>query len=189
MHDHTVTPEGVERPAPACECHRSADSERPSNSSGENPALPAGVRLAGKMNGLAFRESQWLLDNGGNFVQVTELLYRIAEQANGEHTIEEIAANVTNATEWSLGPADVEYLIHSKLAPLGLIGNGGKAEYSPNASPLAINLKFKTVGPRFIEPVTSVLQLLCNWVVVVAALGAAGVAHTWLYWHHGLNAS
>jgi hypothetical protein len=88
--------------------------------SSEKPALASAVRLAGKISGLGFRESQWLLDKGGQFVQVTELLYRIAEHANGKHTLQEIAAKVTDATEWSLDAADVEYLIQEKLAPWGL---------------------------------------------------------------------
>ena len=155
---------------------------------GEKPSLACHVRRAGKLSELGFQDPQWLLDNGGKFIQVTELLYRIAEYADGEHTLKEIAARVTNVTEWSLDAADVEYLIESKLAPLGLIENAAAAE-SQAASPLAINLKFRTLGPRVTEKITSVLHFLCNSLIVVLALGAAAATRLWLYLHHGLAAS
>jgi hypothetical protein len=136
MQDQDVTRDELEHQVVTNQCHVSG---RQCDEKSEKPALGSAVRLAGKISGLGFRESQWLLDNGGKFVQVTELLYRIAEHANGEHTLQEIAAKVTDATEWSLEAADVEYLIQGKLAPLGLMENGSAAVDSPNASPLAIN--------------------------------------------------
>jgi putative peptide zinc metalloprotease protein len=186
MQDRDVTRDELEHQVVTNQCHVSG---RQCDEKSEKPALGSAVRLAGKISGLGFRESQWLLDNGGKFVQVTELLYRIAEHANGEHTLQEIAAKVTDATEWSLEAADVEYLIQGKLAPLGLMENGSAAVDSPNASPLAINLKVKTLGPGRIEPITSVLHWLCNGFVVALTVGAAAAAHWWLYLHHGLSSS
>ena len=155
MQDQDATRDELELHAGTSQCYVSG---RQCDDNGEKPALASAVRLAGKISGLGFRESQWLLNKGGTFVQVTELLYRVAEHANGEHTLQEIARKVTEATEWSRDASDVEYLIEEKLAPLGLMADGSAAEDSGNASPLAINLKFKTLGPRSIEPITSVLH-------------------------------
>lgn len=155
-------------------------------SGAERPSLKSHVRPAGKISGLGFQESQWLLDNGGTFVQVSELLYRIAEHADGEHTLEQIADKLTDSTEWSLDGADVDWLIQSKLAPLGLIETGEAAEHLQPASPLGVNLKFRALSPRFIESVTAILHLLCHRVIVPLVLGAGAIGRWWLYRHHGL---
>jgi outer membrane lipoprotein-sorting protein len=161
----------------------SASSEDPRLS---KPTLAQGVRLVGKMNGLGFQDQQWLIDRNGQFLQVTELLYRVAEQANGTHTLEQIADSVSSLTEWSLDAGDVEHLIDAKLIPLGILGTGARDDQS-QASPLGINVKFRTLRPRFIEPITSVLHHLCNWLVVALVVIAAGVGNYWLFRMHGLS--
>src|SRR5207248_363430 len=87
----------------------------------DRPELAPGVFLVGKMQGVGFRDQQWLVQRGDSFVQMTELLYHIAEGANGERNLEEIAASVTRATEWMVDAGDVARLITSKLIPLGII--------------------------------------------------------------------
>jgi hypothetical protein len=49
----------------------------------ERPRLAANVSLIGEMPETGFTEQQWLIQRAGRFVQVTELLYRIAEHADG----------------------------------------------------------------------------------------------------------
>ena len=56
----------------------------------ERPALAPDVELVGEFQGTGFAEPQWLVRRGDRFVQLTELLYRIAEQADGRRTVEEI---------------------------------------------------------------------------------------------------
>ena len=152
----------------------------------EKPALGRHVHLSGKMEGLGFRESQWLLESRGKFIQVTELLYRIAEQADGNHTLEQIARIVSDSTEWSLEAQDVNYLIKSKLVPLGLMQDGGTPEHSPSPSPLKLNLQFRALAPRFIEPITYVLRWLCHPAIVVPILVSSALVHWWLYRVHGI---
>src|SRR5947209_6132296 len=108
------------------------------------------------MNGLGFQQEQWLINCNGRLLQVSELLYRVAEQADGTHTLKQIADSVSASTEWSLEARDVEQLITAKLIPLGIIGTARGKE--PQSSPLGININFRTLSPRFIEPITSVLH-------------------------------
>jgi len=49
--------------------------------------LAPNVQLLGEMQGTGFEDRQWLIQHGDEFLQVTELLYRILEQANGERTL------------------------------------------------------------------------------------------------------
>jgi len=152
----------------------------------EKPALGRHVHLSGKMEGLGFRESQWLLESRGKFIQVTELLYRIAEQADGNHTLKQIAALVSDSTEWSLEAQDVNYLIKSKLVALGLMQDEVIPESSASSSPLKLNLQFRALAPRFIEPITYVLRWLCHPVIVVPVLVSSALARWWLYRVHGI---
>src|SRR5919201_1664811 len=85
------------------------------------PRLATGVEPVGELRDSAFAEQQWLLVRNGKFIQVTELLYRIAEQANGARTIDEIAAAVSESTPWLVTPDQIRQLIRTRLMPLGLI--------------------------------------------------------------------
>src|SRR3954466_11430855 len=114
----------------------------------DTPALAPNVRLVGEMQGSGFADAQWLVERDGRFIQLTEVLYRIAERANGERKTGESAAGVTDVTEWQVTPDNVRHLIQTKLAPLGIVasaggsplasgGAGGRAEARP---PPPVNL-------------------------------------------------
>jgi len=159
----------------------------------ERPTLAANVELVGEMQGSGFQNQQWLIQRDGRFIQVTELLYRIAEQANGHHTLEEIAARVTENTEWSVGAEHVQHLIRTKLMPLGLIAgtDGTVIGYSPDQvrSPLQINLRKNLLGPRVIEPIARVFQILFAPPLLIPILVVVVLAHGWLYFIHGVGSS
>ncbi len=87
----------------------------------ERPMLAPNVQLVGELRETGFKDRQWLVQRDGQFVQLTELLYRVVEQANGEQTLEEIAAGVTQSTDWLVSADNVRQLIQAKLLPMGLI--------------------------------------------------------------------
>ena len=154
------------------------------------------VQLVGEMPDTAFVDRQWLIMRDGQFIQLTELLYRIVEQMDGERTHDEIAAYVTDATRWHVTGEQVGQLISSKLVPLGLVEDVGTGDSAParsappsGPSPLEVGLRAKVVGPRVIEPVTRVTQYLFVPPVVVAVLLAAAGAHYWLYRERGFLAA
>lgn len=151
-----------------------------------------GVQLLGEMPDTAFVDRQWLIQRDGQFIQLTELLYRVVERMDGHRTLGEIAAGVTDATRWLVTAEHVGQLIASKLVPLGLVADAGAGDSAPARSvppsgplPLGVGLRAKVVGPRLIEPVTSAFQYLFAPPVVVAALLAAAGSHYWLYRERG----
>src|SRR5215210_820443 len=81
----------------------------------EYPALAPDVELLGEMRETGFKESQWLARRGDRFIQLTELLYRVAEVADGGSTLEEMAAGVTRSTDWLVEAEDVRQLLRSGL--------------------------------------------------------------------------
>ena len=161
----------------------------------ERPALAPEVQLVGEMPETGFTERQWLVKRGDRFVQITELLYRVVEQMDGERTLEEIAERATESTEWLVSAANVRQLIQLKLIPAGLVTpaggvTSGKAPSRDRTpSPLALNMRLRTIGPRVIDPITKVLQFLYAPPVLIPVLIAIVIAHGWLYFVHGVVGS
>jgi putative peptide zinc metalloprotease protein len=151
----------------------------------ERPALAPAVQLIGEMKDTGFKDRQWLVRRGERFIQTTELLYRVAEQATGERTLEEMAAGVTESTDWLVSADDVGRLLQSRLIPLGLISRGEEHDEmrleDAARSVLQIRAGIKMLGPRIIDPIARVLQVLHAPPVLILFLIAAVVAHGWLY--------
>jgi putative peptide zinc metalloprotease protein len=163
----------------------------------ERPALAPNVQLIGEMQGTGFTDRQWLIQRDGRFIQISELLYRVAEQADGERTLEEIAAGVTASTDWIVDADNVRQLIQAKLIPLGLVvaadgpitSPAGPAVESRGHSPLALNMRIKTLSPRLIDPITRILQVFYAPPVLIPMLVAVTIAHGWLYRVNGIAES
>jgi outer membrane lipoprotein-sorting protein len=175
----------------------------------DRPVLAPSVQLVGEMQGTGFKDRQWLMQRDGRFIQVTEFLYRVAEQANGERTLEEIAREVTQSTDWMVDADTVRQLIQTKLVPLGLVATAdGSVEASASApprvasqsrggtagedrprSPLAVNMRLKALSPRIVDPIAGVLQVFYAPPVLIPIVIAAAIAHGWLYRVHGVAES
>jgi outer membrane lipoprotein-sorting protein len=184
--------EATAQTAGTYERHRTLAPEVP-----ERPALAPGVELVGEMQGTGFTDRQWLIVRDGRFIQLTEILYRIAELADGRRNWQEIAAGVTQSTDWTVSADNVRHLILAKLMPLGLIAAADGLAASREASagesrarsPLLVNMRLKALSSRIIDPITEVLQVLFARLVLIPILVAVALAHWWLYQVHGVAAS
>ena len=160
----------------------------------ERPVLAPNVELVGEMQGTGFTERQWLLQRDGQFIQVTELLYRVAEFADGTRTLDELAAGVTQATEWEVTADNVAHLVHTKLVPMGLVlpadGVAPDQPHAPRAertrTPLGLSARVKVLGPGVLDPITRVLKVLYIPPLLLLALAVIVLAHGWLYFVHGV---
>src|SRR4051812_35056138 len=117
---------------------------------GARPVLAENVRLRGELPGSGFQNRQWLIERDSQFVQVSELLYKLAEQLNGERTLDEIAAELTESTEWIVDREAVDQLIREKLIPLALVRQSDSPSPqapTPSTSPLAVNMRMRIIGP------------------------------------------
>src|SRR5438309_5852027 len=82
----------------------------------ERPRLAPGVKLAGQMQESAFVDPPWLLEReGAGYVQVTELLFRIAEACDGQRTLDEIAAVASDQTGRAVSADNVRQLVGTRL--------------------------------------------------------------------------
>src|SRR5215210_2098643 len=110
------------------------------------PCRPPGVEPEGRLRGSGFADPQWLVRRDHQFVQVSSLLYRVVELADGARTLEEIARELTASTQWEVTPGDVALIIETRLAPLGLIVDEDTADDPPRASaasPLLTNARLR----------------------------------------------
>lgn len=167
------------RPAPAAPEH-----ELP-----ERPRLAPGVELAGEMTESAFVTPPWLIDRGGaGYLQVSRLLYRIAELCDGNRDHEQIAAAITEAGE-PVQAATIRRLVGGMLVPSGVVLDARGEAATPPArarSPLALAGRMKMLGPGAIDPLTGVLKLLFLPPIVAAVVLAALASRVWLYFINGV---
>ncbi|MDQ2787922.1 MAG: hypothetical protein M3Y58_23305, partial [Chloroflexota bacterium] len=50
----------------------------------ERPALAPNIVMSGEMEESGFAEPQWMVQRNGQFIHLTELLYHVAEQIDGQ---------------------------------------------------------------------------------------------------------
>lgn len=166
----------------------------------ERPRLADGVQLVGELSGGGFKDRQWLVMKGERFVQVSELLYRVLELADGTRTVAELASQLGSAIGRGISAENVEYLLREKLIPMGLIGGlthpGAGASARPGGrqddegkllrSALDVNFRMRVRGSQ-VEPLARPLTLLHRPAVLVPVLAAVAVVHGWLYGVHGVT--
>jgi putative peptide zinc metalloprotease protein len=157
----------------------------------ERPKIAPGVRLAGQMRESAFKNPPWLIEReGAGYVQVTELLYRLAEQCDGNQSLSEIAAAVSEQTGRSVSADNVKVLVGTQLLAKGLVTTAdGKVIGGAGArSLLSLSLRNKVIGPELLDGPASVLQWLFWPPVLIAIVALAIGSLGWLLLVHGLAA-
>jgi putative peptide zinc metalloprotease protein len=140
----------------------------------------------------AFVDPPWLIEReGAGYIQVTRLLYQVAEACDGQHTLEEIASEVSQQAGRKVSADNVRQLIVRQLVPRGLIAIPGLELPSADGarSPLALNMRMRMVSPEAISPVTSVLKVLYWPPVLLLVLLVAAAAEGWIYLVHGVGGS
>ncbi len=144
-----------------------------------------------------FVDQQWLVRRGDTYVQVTELLYTLLEQLDGERTVAQVAERLTDLTPWQVTPEHVQTLVRTRLAPLGLVG-AASAAGTPLAAPeprprtpslLRVNARIAVIGPGAVDRVARVAQWFFHPVFAVPLLALVLVAQVWVFAVHGIGAA
>lgn len=158
----------------------------------ERPALADGVELSGRMEDSAFEEQPWLIVRHGAFLQVSELLYHLAEQCTGERTIANVAKSLGSAIDRDVGVDDVRQLLLEKLIPMGIVPKADGSvvpteESAGERSALQINARMKTIGPAIINPVAGVFRVLFWPPILLAVVGLGLSVIGWILVVHGFG--
>jgi putative peptide zinc metalloprotease protein len=168
--------------------HGCPDDE--ADAGGIAPALAPDVILVGALQGSGFVEPQWLVRRGNRFIQVSELLYRVAEALDGTCSYDDVARRVTEATPWAVSGENIRQLIELKLLPLGVVGDRpltAPADAATASSPLRIAAKRRLLAPHAVGLTADALKVFFLPPVAVAGAAAIVGANAWLYLVHGVG--
>jgi putative peptide zinc metalloprotease protein len=156
----------------------------------DRPQRAPDVVLAGEMPDSSYASPQWLIQRGGRYLQVSEVLYRIAEASDGTHTPEEIAVLVGAQTRRPVTGEDVRALVEQRLIPAGVLAGASGVTTAPSngpSSPLQITLRATVVSGRVLAPFAWLGSGLYLPGIVIVALVATVVSRVWLYTQHGVG--
>jgi putative peptide zinc metalloprotease protein len=153
------------------------------------PRLAQGVELLGEYEGSGFKQAPYLARRSdGQTIQLSRLLYVVAEACDGRRTYDEIAAAASEKFGKRLSARNAKTLVDDKLTALGLItsADGSQPVLSKPDSLLALNLRKGVISPRLVKAMTTVFYPLFLPPVVIGAVGALVALDWWLFARHGV---
>ncbi|MBV8304462.1 MAG: hypothetical protein JOZ04_09655 [Acidimicrobiia bacterium] len=156
---------------------------------GSRPTLTEGTELIGEFEGAGFKEPPSLVRRGdGQVIQLTPLLYTVAEKADGNHSIEQIADDVGQEIGRSVTADNIRTLVDKKLYPLGLVSSCDGSQPQVDKPDPFLGLKFRlgVIPERASHVLGGVFRPLFFPPLILAALGAVVASDYWLFFHHGV---
>ena len=158
----------------------------------EVPRRAAGVELIGEMAQSGFREPPCLVRRrDGQTIQLTELLYRVLEEIDGQRDLEGIAAAVSARIGKRASADNISFLVEEKLRPLGLLAepDGSEPEIKKSNPLLALRFRVVLSNERLTRRVTRPFAWLFLPAVVTLTVAAFVAMTGWLLFGHGLASS
>jgi putative peptide zinc metalloprotease protein len=153
------------------------------------PRLARGVELCGEYEGSGFKKAPYIARRSdGQTIQLSKLLYAVAEACDGRRTYDEIAAAASESFGRRLSPRNAKTLVEEKLNPLGIVtdNDGSQPELSKPESLLALRMRKGVLPPKMVKAMTTVFYPAFLPPVVIAAVVALGVFDWWLFVEHGV---
>lgn len=157
----------------------------------ERPAglwLTEGVELLGEYQGSGLTEPPYLVRRGdGHTIQVSRLVYLVAEALQSHHFPEEIARAVTTSFGREVSVENILFLVETKLGPVGLVpADDPDTTTAVTANPLlALRLRLPLVPERVHRIVSTILTPLFWPPVVATVLAVFVVVDVWLFTSQG----
>lgn len=146
------------------------------------PALAVGVEALGQYQGSAYVQDSFLVRRpDGQVVQLSSLLYLLLQSVDGTSTSTDIASRVSVSFGRPVSADNVDYLLDSKFAPLGLL-----AEHEPQCADradaiLALRLRMVLVRERQVQVLGTLFRPLFVPLVVAAVLCTLAAFDAWLF--------
>lgn len=154
--------------------------------------LAEGIDLIGEYEGSGFKETPYLARRmDGQVLQLTQLLYLVAEEVDGRRNFAQIAEGVTEKFGRAVSAENIKFLVEEKLRPIGVLAAAdGTSPKLEKADPmLALNFRAGLVPERAVRVITSVFYPLFFPPVMVAVVGALVALDVWLFFVHGVAQS
>src|SRR3954449_2446292 len=150
--------------------------------------LLPGVELLGRVEGSGLREPpHYVRRSDGQVVQLSRLLFVIAEHAVPGRSLDEIAERAGARLDLRIRPEQARYVLEEKLHPLGVVaGPDGSAPVLERVDPLlALRFRVGVVRPRAVRAIAASLAWLFRTPVVAVVLASLVAFDAWLFAVHG----
>ncbi|MGH2773735.1 MAG: hypothetical protein ACRDIU_11450 [Actinomycetota bacterium] len=154
----------------------------------ERPKVASGIELIGKYEDSGYKNPPYLARRAdGQTISLSQLLFLVAEQADGNHNLDEIAAAVSTQYGKSVSADNVAYLVEEKLQPLGMMEGAGDRPPDSRPDPL-LALKFKKVliPQGAVNALAGALRPLFWPPVILVVLVAFAAMDVWYFGVHGV---
>ncbi len=158
----------------------------------DRPKLAEGLDLIGEFEDSGFKEPQYIARRAdGQVIQLTELLYQVSAEADGQRDLAAIAERVSEASGRGVSADNVGFLIEKRLRPLGVLAarDGSSPQLKRGDPLLALKFRAGLIPERVVNGLTGVLRPLFWAPVVVLMLAALVAFDTWLFGSHGIAQS
>ncbi len=155
----------------------------------EVPRLADGVQLIGEYEGSGFKEPPSLVRRpDGQVIQLSPLLYLVAQHADGTSDYGAIAEKVGHEIHRQVSADNVRLLVDEKLRPLGVLAAAdGLSPTVRKLDPLlALKFKAAVIPAGASRVVAAVFRPLFLPPVIVAAVVGLLLVDGWLFFHHGI---
>jgi len=152
--------------------------------------LLPGVELLGRVEGSGLHEAPYYVRRAdGEVVQLSRLLYVVAEHAAPARSLEEIGRDAGAELQLNIRPEQIHYMLEQKLHPLGLVaGPDGSAPTLARLDPLlALKFRVGVIRPRAVRAIAAPLAALFRAPVIAVLLGGLVAFDAWLVGVHGLG--
>ena len=156
---------------------------------GDAPRLAEGIELIGEYEDSGFKEAPWLVRRpDGQTVQLTHLLYAIAQRADGSRDYQAIAAEVSQELHRGVSPDNVRMLVDKKLRRLGVLAapDGSSPMLKRNDPMTALRFRASVIPEGVVNGITTVFRPLYWPPVVLGVLATVFAFDAWMFFIHGL---
>ena len=162
----------------------------PLSQSPERPRRATGIELLGEFEGSGFKQPRYLVRRSDEqIVQLTDLLYFVAEATDGNKTLDEIAAEVSERYGKKVSADNVKQLLEGPLQRDGIVAgpDGRTAEVQKLDPLLALKMKVTLLPERAVNVFAALLRPLFWPPVVVAVLVGLVALDVWYFGVHGIG--
>ena len=171
--------------------HPSPDEYEASSRDSIRPKPRPDIELLGPYAGSGLKEPPSLVNTAHGLVQLSPLLYRVAELCDGHRDLKEVANEVSQSCGRCVSADNVRFLIEKKLAPLGIASldeadTASVAVDRPNLL-LALRFRIRLLPEQAVNAIARILHPLFSPVVVLAVLGSLVALDVWLFFEHGIG--
>jgi putative peptide zinc metalloprotease protein len=130
------------------------------------------------------------LEVNGRYVQLTELMYRVVEKCDGEHTLDQIATELSETLPYRVNREQVAYLLETKLSPLGLLQQDEPDKSAADhTDPMSLQLRTQALSADLVTPLANALKILYKPFLLLPLLASLAGLHTWFYLNQSPSAS